>query len=237
MRLSFPGHSDHWLKPESSVSIISRKVLHVGQKILAGVGQAWAWGVGGGPGGPGRQEASRPGELEQRAVPRHACAQAGPRFWQPWETSVSLTEVHVARSPGACEAGALCPTPMLERTSKHCLCLDQELLGICCSLEVSRSRKWGTPDGRQRSSNSTDGSQQRDPHSTHQTSRPCAAPQAPPLQPSPCLHLAVASDGLQMAPACAPFPVCPLQSRITFQIAFLIMLPYYSDCTMASRSF
>lgn len=44
----------------------------------------------------------------------------------------------------------------------------------------------------------------------------------------------MAPDGLQMVPACAPFPACPLQSRITFKIVFLIMLPYYSDRTLAS---
>lgn len=98
--------------------------------------------------------------------------------------------------------------------------LHQKLLRIRCSLEVSRSRKLTAPERRQRSRDSTDGSCA----SVLPASAPCTTPQ-PALASSRlcvCLDVAVAPDGLPMAPACAPFPVCPLQSRITFPIIFLL---------------
>lgn len=85
-------------------------------------------------------------------------------------------------------------TEMLGRSSKPCSYLHQKLLRIRCSLEVSHSRKLRTPEGRQRSRDSTDGSCA----SVLPASAPCTTPQ-PPLASGRhcvCLDMAVAPDGL-----------------------------------------
>ena len=109
---------------------------------------------------------------------------------------------------------------LLKILGRSIACVDRRLLRIHRSLEVSHSRTPTTPERRQRSSDSADGSCQSDLHSMFQTPPTRTAPW-PPL-PSAITVSVWTRPWPQMASVWAPFPVCSLKSRITFQIIFLL---------------